>query len=147
MPSVSAVDKSVFSNASRSRRGLSFHCYSKLFLAFRRGLMCLSRHGDCLVDIVANRPVAKRGLCKQRPFLDNGSVNTLTLLCSSFFNNARIGLRGPCRDVTSKGQSQTIVLYGRLWREDMSAWSWRISTVRSSCQGTAGEDIADCKKA
>jgi hypothetical protein len=30
--------------------------------------------------IVAYRPVTKWGLCKQRPFLGNGSVNTFPLL-------------------------------------------------------------------
>jgi hypothetical protein len=38
------------------------------------------------------------------------------------------------------------VLHGRLCQEDLSAWSWRISTVRSRHQGTAGEDTADWKR-
>jgi hypothetical protein len=46
--------------------------------------MYLSRRGYCLVDIVAYKPVAKRRLCKQRPFLGNGSVNTFLLLGSRF---------------------------------------------------------------
>jgi hypothetical protein len=36
------------------------------------------------------RNVAKRLLCKQRPFLGNGSVNTFPLLDSRFFINATI---------------------------------------------------------
>jgi hypothetical protein len=42
--------------------------------------------------------------------------------------------------------SQLIVLHGSLWREDMSMWSWRISTVRSHCQKTAGEDTVGWKR-
>jgi hypothetical protein len=38
--------------------------------------------GTHLIHIVAYRPVAKQWLCKQRPFLSNGSVNTFPLLCS-----------------------------------------------------------------
>jgi uncharacterized membrane protein len=37
------------------------------------------------------------------------------------------------------------VLHERLWRQDLSAWSWRISTIRSRCQGTSGGDIASWK--
>jgi hypothetical protein len=33
-----------------------------------------------------------------------------------------------------------------LFRQDLSAWSWRISSVRSHCQGTAGEDIVGWKR-
>jgi hypothetical protein len=36
------------------------------------------------INIVAYRPVAKQWLCKQRPFLGNGSVNTFPLLGSRF---------------------------------------------------------------
>jgi hypothetical protein len=59
---------------------------------------------------VAHRPVAERWLCKQRPFLNNGSVNTFRgNECAR--NNIVTGgngvfLRGQCRDVISKGQSQ-----------------------------------------
>jgi hypothetical protein len=38
------------------------------------------------------------------------------------------------------------VLYGRLWRLNLSAWSWRISTVRNRCQGWAREDTAGWKR-
>jgi hypothetical protein len=38
------------------------------------------------------------------------------------------------------------VLYGRLWRQNLSAWSWRLSTVRSRCQGTADKDTAGWKR-
>jgi hypothetical protein len=38
------------------------------------------------------------------------------------------------------------VLYRSLWREDLRAWSWRISTVRRRCQETAGEDTEGWKK-
>jgi hypothetical protein len=34
----------------------------------------------------------------------------------------------------------------RCWREDLSAWSWRISTVKRRCQGTAIEDTAGWEK-
>jgi hypothetical protein len=40
----------------------------------------------------------------------------------------------------------TAILHGGMWRYNLSAWSWRMSTVRSRCQGTADEDTADCKK-
>jgi hypothetical protein len=36
------------------------------------------------INIVAYRPVAKQWLCKQRPFLGIGSVNTFPLLGSTF---------------------------------------------------------------
>jgi hypothetical protein len=60
------------------------------------------------------RPVAKRCLCKQRPFLGNGSVNTFALLGSRLLimqqldcnNGNGVFLRGPCPDVINKGQSQ-----------------------------------------
>jgi hypothetical protein len=65
---------------------------------------------------VPYRPIAKRRLCKQRPFLGNGSVNTFPLVGSRFsilqqldYNSGNgMFLRGPCRDVTSKGQSQLL---------------------------------------
>jgi hypothetical protein len=41
---------------------------------------------------VAYRPVAKRVLFKQRPFLGNGSVNTFPLLGSRFLINATHGI-------------------------------------------------------
>jgi hypothetical protein len=102
--------------------------------------------------IVAYRPVTKKLLCKQWPFLGNGSENTFLLLGSKFlimqqldYNNGNVMfLCDPCRDVISKGQSYLrvqAVLPGNRWRVDTSAWSWRISTVRSHCQGMAGEDI------
>jgi hypothetical protein len=37
-------------------------------------------------------------------------------------------------------------LYGSLWREDLCAWSWRISTVRCRCQGTPGKALTGWKK-
>jgi hypothetical protein len=37
------------------------------------------------------------------------------------------------------------VVHGRLWQEDLSAWSWRMSTVRNRCQRTA-EAIAGWKR-
>jgi hypothetical protein len=77
----------------------------------------------------AYRPVAKRWLCKQRPFLGNGSVNRFPLLGSTFFiiqqlsynNGNGVFLRGPCRGVILKtiGATQS-VLYGSLWRQDFS---------------------------
>jgi hypothetical protein len=103
--------------------------------------------------IVAYRPTAKGWLCKQSPFLGNGSVNTFPLLGSRLlimqqldYNNGNlVFLCGLCWSVTSKGQSQLrvqAVLQGNLWREDLSAWRWRISAVRSHCQGTTGKGLA-----
>jgi hypothetical protein len=40
------------------------------------------------------------------------------------------------------GNSWQAVLNKSRRRKDLNAGSWRISTVRSLCQGTAGEDIA-----
>jgi hypothetical protein len=37
------------------------------------------------------------------------------------------------------------VLHGRLGQEDLSVGSWRISTVRSHCQGAADWDTAGCE--
>jgi hypothetical protein len=39
------------------------------------------------------------------------------------------------------------VLHGKLWRQNLRAWSWRISTAISRCWGMADEDKADWKKA
>jgi hypothetical protein len=61
-------------------------------------------------------------------------------------NTTAVFLRGPCRDVISKGQSRLIVLYGSMWRDDLIAWSWKISTVRSRCHGTACEDTTGWKR-
>jgi hypothetical protein len=55
--------------------------------------------------IVAYRPVAKRWLCKQRPFLSNGSINTFPRQRIVTVRNG-VFLRGPCRDVISKGQGE-----------------------------------------
>jgi hypothetical protein len=56
-------------------------------------------------------------------------------------------LCGQSRGVTRKTTGATkLVLYRSLWREDFSAWSWRISHVRSRCKGTAGEDTAGWKR-
>jgi hypothetical protein len=92
--------------------------------------------------IVAYRPVAKRWLYKQRPFLGNGSVNTFSLLCRRFlimqqldYNNGNgMFLHGPCRNVILKtiGEAKS-VLYRRLVREYLRARSSRIDTVRSLC--------------
>jgi hypothetical protein len=101
---------------------------------------------------VAYRPTSKQRLRKQRPFLGNGSVNTFPLLGSRFLTMQQLDatieelffLCGPCWDLISNGQSQfSRVLYGRLWRENLTAWSWRTSIVRSRCQGTAGEGTED----
>jgi hypothetical protein len=88
-------------------------------------------------NIVAYRLVAKRWFCKQRPLLRNDSVNTVG-------RNSRRAVFSlwfvpRCYKHGSKLVEFSSVLYGRLWREDQSAWSWRISTVRSLCQGTTSE--------
>jgi hypothetical protein len=64
-----------------------------------------------LINIVAYRPVAKQRLCKQRQFLGRFSINTFPLLGSILlimqqldYNSGNgVFLRGPCRDVISKG--------------------------------------------
>jgi hypothetical protein len=38
------------------------------------------------------------------------------------------------------------VLHGRLWSQELSAWSWRISAVKSRCQITTGEETARWKR-
>jgi hypothetical protein len=50
-------------------------------------------------------------------------------------------LRGPCRDVISKGQSKSVIR--QFWKGGCED---RISTVRSRCQRTASEDTAGWKK-
>jgi hypothetical protein len=35
----------------------------------------------------------------------------------------------------------SLILPGSLWREDLSAWSWRISTVKSRCQGKTDDTV------
>jgi hypothetical protein len=70
------------------------------------------------LNIVEYRSVVRRWLCKQRPFLGNGSVNMFPLLGTIFltmrqleYNNENgVCLHGPCRDVISKGQSQLLVV-------------------------------------
>jgi hypothetical protein len=73
------------------------------------------------LNIVAYRTVAKRRLCKQRPFQGNGSVKKFPLLGSTFlivqhldYNNGNGELlRGPCRGVLLKTTGATpSVLYG-----------------------------------
>jgi hypothetical protein len=67
----------------------------------------------------------------RRPLLGNNSVNTFLgkLLA---YENERGFLCGQCRDVISKGRSYfSWVVQGRLWRQDLSASSWKISTVRA----------------
>jgi hypothetical protein len=106
-------------------------------------------------NIVVYRPTAKRWLSKQQPFLDSGLVNTFLLLGSRFlimqhldYSSGRtfFFLRGLCRDVIGKGRQLIVSLYGSLQRENLSAWSWRISSVRSCCQGMSGEDTAYWKR-
>jgi hypothetical protein len=113
----------------------------------------LSKQG-IRIDIVVYRPVTKRWLCKQQPFLGNSLVNTFLLLGSRFlikpqldYNNENgVFLCGSCQGIILKTIGATqLVLYGSLCRDDFSAWSWRISTVRSCCQGTAGENTAGWK--
>jgi hypothetical protein len=53
---------------------------------------------------MANRPFAKRRLCKQQPFLGNRSVNAL-----DYKSGNGVFLRGPYRDVISKGQGRLLV--------------------------------------
>jgi hypothetical protein len=119
------------------------------------------------VYIVTYRLIAKRWLCKQRPLLGNARNNRRTVLYvvsaaaisghrlskhvpastdTNVIIEERCFPRDPCRDIISKGRGYFRgVLHGRLWRENSSAWSWRISTVRSRCQGTTGEDTEGWK--
>jgi hypothetical protein len=56
-------------------------------------------------------------------------------------------LRGTCREIILKRVGATkSVRYESLWREDLKAWSWKISTVRSLCQTTVSEDTACWKR-
>jgi hypothetical protein len=80
---------------------LHFIRFVTIYILGCRGFMPWSHISACQLNynIVVYRPVAKRGLCKQRPLLCNGTVNTplqqeLCFLC------------GPCRDVISKEQVQ-----------------------------------------
>jgi hypothetical protein len=125
---------------------------------------------------VAYKPVAKRWLCKERPFLGNArnihEHNNRRVLFSvvrvATVSRQRLGKHfpaetnthatyeelletrfyvGPCRDViTETIEATSVVLCGSLWREDLRTWSWRISTVRSRCQRTTGEDTAGWKR-
>jgi hypothetical protein len=125
---------------------------------FRR-LVRLAGHphgsSDFVFNIVAYIPVAKRSLCKQRPVLVNGSVNTFPLLGSRFvimqqldYNNGDGCFYLALPRCYKQGSSVILesVLHGRLWREDLSAWSWKISTVRTRCQRAARESTAGWKR-
>jgi hypothetical protein len=94
------------------------------------------------ISIMAYRPVAKRWLCKQRSLLAN-ALNTHA------HNNRRtvFSMWSVPRYYNREFWSLvSLVLYWRLWRKDLSAWSWRITTVRSRYQGTDGEDTAGWKR-
>jgi hypothetical protein len=105
---------------------------------------------------VAHRSVATERHCKQRSFLGNGSVNTFPLLGSRFlimqqldYNSGnRVFLRGPCRDVISNGENQSL---GSSVREAVNRGPERVRLknvqYQSRCQGTADEDTAGWKKA
>jgi hypothetical protein len=69
-----------------------------------------------MINILAYRPLAERQLCKQRPFLGNGSVNSFPLLGSRFlimqqldYNNGNgVFLRVPLRDVYKQGTKSIV---------------------------------------
>jgi hypothetical protein len=78
------------------------------FFTFMRGWKTPVRE-----NIVAYSPVSKQWLCKQRPFLGNGSVNTFLLLGARFLmqqldatRETECFLLGPRRDIISRGRSQ-----------------------------------------
>jgi hypothetical protein len=103
-----------------------------------------------------------------RPLLGNESVNTYTtieeLLKAAFSVGSALGLynEGPrsaewmietwglavqlssAREAEKRWRYSWIP-HGRLWQEDLTAWSWRISTVRSSYQETTSEETAGWK--
>jgi hypothetical protein len=99
------------------------------------------------------------------PFLSNRSVNTplqqylllekCVLYKEDNWSNSVEGRGFAVQLSSARGAEKTWryswadswqELHGRLWLEDLSEWSWRISTVRSRCQGTA-EDTAGSEKA
>jgi hypothetical protein len=102
-----------------------------------------------------------------RPFLSNGSVNTFPRKRTrtqqqknGFFDVVRAKelswrqLSWPVQlsvqMSSAKGAEKSWryswvswVLHGRLYQQDLSAGSWRISIVRSRCQETSSEDWED----
>jgi hypothetical protein len=120
---------------------------------------------------LAYRPIAKRRLCKRWPLLciarnihtRSNRRTVFSVVRSAAVSGQQLGkhvpatkdtnsttevrrfLCGPCRAVISIGGCW--VPHGTLWTQNLSEWSWRISTIRSRCQGTACEDTAGRKKA
>jgi hypothetical protein len=91
-----------------------------------------------MVSIVVYKPVAKRWLCEQRPFLGNGSVNTFPLLGRSFlkkqqleYNNGNgVFLRGPCRDVMYKEKVSCQLSFAR---EDLKRGPQQVKLKNLHC--------------
>jgi hypothetical protein len=154
------IESTRICSALKERHCLSWNSLSKLrcskiredFLILLLPAVGLLKLG---VKYVTYKLIAKRWPCKQRPLLRNGSVNTFPLLGSRFlimqqldYNNGRVVFstwsvpRGFKRPEVWSLVSWEWVIHGSLWREDLSAWSWRICSVRSFRQGTAGEDTA-----
>jgi hypothetical protein len=79
--------------------------------------------------------------CKQRPSLGNGSVNTFPLLGSRFlimqqldYNNGNgVFLRGPCRDIISKGQSQLLRVQFNSTRKALKRGPERVKLKNFHC--------------
>jgi hypothetical protein len=138
-----------------------------LFLRGHWDLDTRDRH--VIFCIVAYRPVAKRWLCKRRPFLGNISVNTFPLLGSRFLimqqlnaTNSRTvfsmwsmprcykqGTKLVDRSVWEavKKILQELIASVRLWREDfvwylecVIQWDCYSSCVKIRCQETASGD-------
>jgi hypothetical protein len=105
-----------------------------IFYNFKGKVICV------IYSIVAYRPVAKRWLCKQRPFLGNDLVNTFPLLGRFLikqqldYNNENwVFLRGPCRDVIIKAWS--------LWRESSSREAVKRTSARETEESPLFEAI------
>jgi hypothetical protein len=123
-----------------------------------------------MLCIVAYRPVAKHWICIQQLLLGNARNihahnnrrTVFSVVCAAAVSGQRLGIHVPasgyerndrltvfsmwfvprCYNQDSWSNEFSRLLYGRLWRQDVSECSWRIFTVRSCCQGRAGEDTA-----
>jgi hypothetical protein len=140
-------------------------CYSDSFL---QPLLCSTRINNSVMQ-----PISRQWIGKHIPVTPN-THRTIELLLETVFSTCSVhsgykednwggpvsfqlsvgsqpvkrGLGGWCEMAASLGVScyLTWVLHWRLWWSNLRAWSWRIFSLRSHCQGSAGEDKAGFKK-
>jgi hypothetical protein len=108
-------------------------------------LLCNSRISNGVMQTVSRKPISK-----QVPMATNTNTATEWLLemvlstqsVKSGYKEENWGDPVSCQLTV-----ESWVLHRRQWWQNLSAWSWRISTVKSHCQGTVDEVTAVWKKA